>query len=728
MKQVSKLAKAMQVLVVSLLVSMALVQGVYGIQITASGGSNGESGSVALNFNLAKDATVNSKLTIAGASIGPTTAIGGSISTFEQTHAVKDSTGKTASVSVKVVNAPNGLTYESHVLPGEGAVTVQPWVSAEQWLTVPNADSIECTSASSYGSWSADAGIKESKGSVAGDYVTLTGYYGRAYASGNVIAAEQTATDGSGNSINIFNHVKDGSELFSVGTNLNGIASGKAKFQGLTSVSYAGGYNEATQKGHVQGAFTSTATHTPVTGASTSKTRTSNYGKEFDLNIESTEWSLPTGTLGYYVDPSMATLNWGAIQGAVNAAQSGDTINANAGTYKEIVTIDRSLNVKGAGAGNTIIDGQKKGSVLTLNRANTDVTLSGISIIGGHAEYGGGIFNDARLTVKDSTISGNTATNGGAIYNNLGGVLNINDGTIIHDNTVIYNGGGIYSDGILNLNGGSIDHNTAMYGGGVFCWSLSSGTSVFNQNGGSISYNSAILGDDPRQPWVHGGYGGGVFADGINGIYNLNGGTVDNNVAASYGGGLYNSGTVTQNGGSIDHNKAVNAGGICNDEQGRVTLNAGSVDHNIANLAGGGIVNNGMLNLNGASISYNNAAFGGGIDTDGSLNLNSGSVDHNIANTHGGGILSAGTAIFNGGSISNNQATAGLGGGICFDAHSNPVVFNGPNIRLESNKAKLPSATGSSWYNGFGVYFISGTPTTKGGFNSVTQLKSNVLI
>jgi len=126
-----KLAKARQVFIVLLLVFVALVQGVYGIEITASGSNNGQSGSVALNFNLAKSATVNSKLTIDGAVITPKTAISGSIYTFGQTHAVKDSTGKSASVSVNVVNAPNGLTYGSYVLPGEGIVSVQPWVSAE---------------------------------------------------------------------------------------------------------------------------------------------------------------------------------------------------------------------------------------------------------------------------------------------------------------------------------------------------------------------------------------------------------------------------------------------------------------------------------------------------------------------------------------------------------------------------------------------------------------------
>ena len=235
-------------LIVYTVVLIAFIQGVYGLDLIASGGGKGESGSVALNFDLATDSTLKGGVVINGATITPETTISGPVSQFQQTHAVKDGTGKSASVSVNVVNASDGLTYESDVQPGEGTVDTQPWVTAQQWMTVPKADSIETNSSASYGSWSADAGIKESKGSKAGDYVTLTGYFGRAFASAAEIAAEQIASDGSGNTINIFNHARDGIGLFSIDTNLNGIARDKAKFQGLTSTSYAGGYNEATHK------------------------------------------------------------------------------------------------------------------------------------------------------------------------------------------------------------------------------------------------------------------------------------------------------------------------------------------------------------------------------------------------------------------------------------------------------------------------------------------------
>lgn len=184
---------------------IALIQGAYGgIQITTSGGSNGDSGLVSMNFDTMKSTAVSSKIAINGATVTPSTAITGPVKRFEQTHAVKDKSGKSASVYVKVLNAPNGLDYSSEVLPKEGNLkTIEPWISAEQWLTVPKADSIKCTAFASYKALSADVGIEETKGESPGDYVSLAGYYGKAYSSTEQVYATQTATVGSGNSIKI---------------------------------------------------------------------------------------------------------------------------------------------------------------------------------------------------------------------------------------------------------------------------------------------------------------------------------------------------------------------------------------------------------------------------------------------------------------------------------------------------------------------------------------------
>ena len=80
------------------------------------------------------------------------------------------------------------------------------------------------------------------------------------------------------------------------------------------------------------------------------------------------------------------------IQAAVNAAHDGDTINISPGTFTGGVTIDVSVNLRGAGAGATTIQGG--GPVLTIGQEQADteptVSISRVTITGG--------FNDSSPT------------------------------------------------------------------------------------------------------------------------------------------------------------------------------------------------------------------------------------------------------------------------------------------------------------------------------------------
>jgi hypothetical protein len=588
-------------LIVYIIALIALIPSAYGgIQITASGGSNGGSGFVSMNFDTLKTTAVDSQIAINGATLTPLTAITGPIPIFEQTHSVKDASGKSASVYVKVLNALNGLTYSSKVLPKEGSVTTRTQVSAEQWLTVPKADSIKCTATASYGTTRfASVGLEESNNPlITGDYVTLTGYYGKAVTTGTSVLASQTATSGAANSILIYGTAKDRIGTYKVDTSLKGISGGKATFAGLSETASAGTITQVVQTEHVHGTFTSTAAYAPVIGDPKTKSRDSDYGTEYDLTMVAKKYvpgSDVSGTLGYYVSPALG------IQGAVNAAQSGDIINAAAGiysenvdlnkdltlkgtgnptassftlnaklgtgsggitapivtvnptariqdgvtlasfggtvniaagTYKENVKIDKSLTVNGAGATQTIVDGNKAGSVFTVgkNNPNIDVTLANMAITGGSGSLiktkygttgicGGGVLNDGRLTITDSIIQGNTAQFlGGGIYNV--GTMRVS-GSTISGNTAGY-GGGFYNYGTTTVEGSTISKNVAInMGGGVY--SCCSSTTTLK--------DSKVLDNIAKGT----GGGGGIATQGT---FNIKGASTISGNTAKIGGGI----------------------------------------------------------------------------------------------------------------------------------------------------------------------------------------------
>jgi len=83
------------------------------------------------------------------------------------------------------------------------------------------------------------------------------------------------------------------------------------------------------------------------------------------------------------------------IQGAVDAASSGDTINVSSGTYTENIVIDKSLTILGPNAGISAVDGNRveeavintpsdKAEAITLNQADLGtISVDGFTVNGG---------------------------------------------------------------------------------------------------------------------------------------------------------------------------------------------------------------------------------------------------------------------------------------------------------------------------------------------------------
>lgn len=731
-----------------------------------------DAGGFTEEINVGKDDSVNGYTLIAPEGISNSIEGSGSL---KERHRVSNTAGAFASVGVDVREAES-YSYSYSLTPGRGyfwPAKKYPEVSAGESLDVVNADYIKAYASAhnargmfaevstvlsdpegkaclagysnsatassqdvsaiqSAESASAPEGLIQTKAgansiqlsysplkltlknAIAGTTIkngSITGYSDQANASCYELAASQSIDDASGEWIKT--QSKSDLWLISFSGLKRSIADVSTKLAGnLTGYEgMAGNSNDqvlAQQSGHIEGTLSSTATN-----GIASKTRSSNYGMEYDFDMlarRDASGSSASGTLGYYVDINHPGAD--RIQGAVDASQSGDTINVAGGTYYENVQIDKSLSIKGdVGSGpstETVVDGQKSGSVFTIGKddPNVEVSLRGIIILNGSGTYterwpgeplvqcGGGIWNAGTVNIVSSLISGNTASGyGSGIWST--GNLSV-DSTYVEGNGKPLDGGGIWNSGNLMVTSSIITGNEAYWNGGGI-WNSGNmlvensyvggnaagifGGGIANDKGQAIVKDSTISANNAA------GGGGGVYN--IMGAVSLEVSNLSWN-SGNNGGGILNNGEMTVSGGYISNNNAANGGGIWN--MGTMNLKTGSIDHNTAQW-GGGIENYGIINMDGGSIDHNSAFDAGGIDNSGVINLNGGSVHDNVANA-GGGILNSGASScilnLNGGSIDNN--TANYGGGI-YNGFFGIVTLNGSSI--EKNTAN---------YEGGGIY------------------------
>ncbi|MCI8268965.1 MAG: Cna B-type domain-containing protein [Lachnospiraceae bacterium] len=199
------------------------------------------------------------------------------------------------------------------------------------------------------------------------------------------------------------------------------------------------------------------------------------------------------------------------------------------------------------------------------------------------------------------------------------GTVCMKGGCIAGNGNGMENGGGIYVEsGVLEVCDGSIEHNTANNGGGIY----GTESSVIHITGGTISNNVSTGGGDRLSGYDFGG--GGIFA---RGELILTDGTVKENTAVSGGGGIYydtidfdENKNFVMTGGVIDNNMAEKGegGGIYFGWHGTVT--GGRITENHTNTkidwGGGGIFTQTGVEVTifNALITENTAdGFGGGV-------------------------------------------------------------------------------------------------------------------
>ena len=184
-------------------------------------------------------------------------------------------------------------------------------------------------------------------------------------------------------------------------------------------------------------------------------------------------------------------------------ALAGQTITLTSGE----LDITKSLNIVGSAE---TISGNNSSRVFAFD-SGTD-TLSGLVITNGKSTStslgGGGILNEANLTLIGVALTHNTAVLGGGIENADGGTLTV-DLSVIAENTATNGGGIINSGSTLTVNASLVTGNSASTAGG----------GVDNSNGGTVTLNfsvvagnSAPMGPNINGPFTaHNSIVGGVF-------------------------------------------------------------------------------------------------------------------------------------------------------------------------------------------------------------------------
>jgi predicted outer membrane repeat protein len=295
----------------------------------------------------------------------------------------------------------------------------------------------------------------------------------------------------------------------------------------------------------------------------------------------------------------------GSLRAAVEGASSGATITFATSCptitlAAGFIVIMTNLSIKGPGAANLAVSGDNNSSVFWIQSGVT-ASISGLTIEDGLGSFsvphgpdsnGGGIYNEGNLTVKDSSLSNNTAGGyGGAIYNLAG--LTVKDSSI-SSNTAGNAGGGIYN----------------------FCCNASVLNSTLSNN--SVAFS---------------GGGGGIYNSGLDGpVANLSvvGSTLTANSASNgSGGGILNTGTADCKNCSLANNTALYGGGFESDLSMTVT-NTG-LSGNSATTEGGGAYDHGALTVRRGTFTNNSATNGGAvyIDNKGVTTIKNSVFSHN---------------------------------------------------------------------------------------------------
>ena len=134
--------------------------------------------------------------------------------------------------------------------------------------------------------------------------------------------------------------------------------------------------------------------------------------------------------------------DFASIQSAINAANDGDIVFVDSGTYYENIVLNKSISLLGAGYSETIVDANRTSHVITVSSSNA--VVAGFTFLNGGfpipAYCGVKIDNVDNVTVSDNFVSGNF------IGIRLGDLQRGSNGNIVRNNIITKNRYGIFAD------------------------------------------------------------------------------------------------------------------------------------------------------------------------------------------------------------------------------------------------------------------------------------------
>jgi uncharacterized repeat protein (TIGR01451 family) len=226
----------------------------------------------------------------------------------------------------------------------------------------------------------------------------------------------------------------------------------------------------------------------------------------------------------------------GSLRDAIdqaNAAMGADDIVFAPGLMGTIMLGSTLPNITDAdgltidGGDSITISGSNALQVFFVN-PGAELTLENLTVEdAGDPNVAGGVRNDGLLTVLDCTFAGNSANNGGGIFNNSSATATIMDSTFSHNNVPTF-GGGIRNRGMLTVINSTFEGNIG-----------NSSSGGIDNEGNLIVINSTFSGNSTGMF----GQGGGITnVGGIAGVtLTVINSTFTGNSAANGGGGIINS-------------------------------------------------------------------------------------------------------------------------------------------------------------------------------------------